>query len=59
MSLAVCIAVLIVFNAAQPALLYIVPALFYETYTNAKKRGELEQLRNANFNVKEDGNATN
>ena len=52
LSLLVCVGVLLVFNAAQPALLYIVPALFIETYLNAKKRGEIDILRNCNLRSK-------
>ena len=53
-SLIVCIGVLIVFDAGQPALLYIVPALFAATYLNGKARGELTLLRNFNANSKND-----
>ena len=57
-SLLVCVVVLIVFDNALPALLYIVPALFLATYANAKYRGELELLRKTEFKTTSEGDSS-
>ena len=49
LSLVVCVVFLVAFDSAQPALLYIVPALFAQTYLNAWCRGELEIIKDVNL----------
>ena len=55
-SLLSCGIVLLVFNAAQPALLYIVPALLTTTYSLAIYRGELDLLNTGISRVKDEDN---
>ena len=39
-----------VFDSAQPVLLYIVPCLFFATYRVARKRHELHMIREIDVN---------
>ena len=45
-----CAFVIMVFDSAQPVLLYIVPCLFFATYKVARKRHELHMIRDIDVN---------
>lgn len=56
LSFAMCLGVILVFDSAQPVLLYIVPCLFVATYMVASSRGELGKMRE--IDVNQDGGVT-